>query len=403
MISPISFSRPQSRRNQPRRVALVASVFLGVCVWAGCTRSTPAPEPKAAEASPYVGAQACAECHAEIFEKQAQSPHARTLRPVTADAAEFHNAAAVRQRNPETGLEYRLEQRNGQWQQIRLRGDLEEGSIPIQYLLGSGVHGVSPMTRDAKGWRYLMLTYYAHGGWDLSPMHGLPTGSLEDKGEDGWPVAPGELQKCWSCHSTRLEFDGSEVAPERSELGVRCESCHGPGRAHVEAARAKSPSLAIQNPAKWSSESFAALCQQCHNETATVEGTMMGISDDPADPNTVKYHVHGMKQSACFRKSAGAFSCITCHDPHGKSETSPAFYEARCINCHRPETPGKVACSAGQTSNCLPCHMPKVEVAKYTRFADHWIRARSPFADPKLLKAAGVKTASHGASSRNSR
>ncbi|MGV3724061.1 MAG: multiheme c-type cytochrome, partial [Actinomycetota bacterium] len=370
------------------------------CIWAGCTRS--APVVRQAEVGPYVGAGVCAECHAEIFKKQSQSPHGQTLRPAEPGSPEFRNAERVKLRHPQNGLEYRLEQRDGQWRQIRLRDGQEEGAAPIHYLLGSGAHGVSAMTRDSKGWRYLMLTYYAHGGWDVSPMHGLNPASLEDKGEDGWPVAPGELQKCWSCHSTRLEFAGSEVAPERSELGVRCESCHGPGRAHVEAVRAKSSGLAIQNPATWSADSFAALCQQCHNETATVEGTIMGISDDPADPNTVKYHVHGMKQSACFRKSGGEFSCLTCHDPHDKSNPNPAFYEARCVSCHRPETAGKVACSAGHRTKCLTCHMPKVEVAKYTRFADHWIRARSPFVDPALLNTRNGRPA-HGASSRSSR
>jgi len=394
-------SQRKTTSIRPNRVLLGAAALCFAWVWAGCMGNKPA-APQAA-AGPYVGAQACAECHAGIFKKQSRSPHARTLRPAEAGSAEFQHAERVRQRHPQNGLEYRLVERNGQWQQVRFRGEQEVGAASIQYLLGSGAHGVSPMTRDAKGWRYLMLTYYAHGGWDLSPMHGLNPASLEDKGEDGWPVAPGELQKCWSCHSTHLEFEGSEVAPERSELGVRCESCHGPGRAHVEAARAKSADLAIQNPAKWSSESLAALCQQCHNETATVEGTMMGISDDPADPNTVKYHVHGMKQSSCFRKSSGKFSCLTCHDPHDRSETTPAFYEARCNRCHQPQSAGQVACSAGKTSGCLTCHMPKVEVAKYTRFADHWIRARSPFVDPALLRAALGGKAAHGASSRSSR
>jgi formate-dependent nitrite reductase cytochrome c552 subunit len=129
---------------------------------------------------------------------------------------------------------------------------------------------------------------------------------------------------------------------------------------------------------------------------------MLGISDDPRDPNTVKYHVHGMKQSACFRKSNGKFSCSTCHDPHDKSETSPAFYEARCVTCHQPQTAGKVDCSAGHRTGCLTCHMPKVEVAKYTRFADHWIRARSPFVAAAVLKRAPGEAA-HGASSRSSR
>jgi hypothetical protein len=123
-----------------------------------------------------------------------------------------------------------------------------------------------------------------------------------------------------------------------------------------------------------------ALCQQCHNETATLEGTLMGIPDDPADPSVVKYHVHGLQQSRCFSQSNGALRCTTCHDPHGNSESDPAYYQARCLSCHAPKTAKQVSCPVEPSGDCLPCHMPKVEVEKYTRFADHWIRARSPFA-----------------------
>ena len=352
--------------------------LVACCAWAGCSRPASSPVNPAPKSS-FVGARACAECHAEIFAKQAETPHARTLRPASVDAPEFEHAERARQTHPDNGLEYRLEQRAGQWHQVRFKDGKELGAIPVGFLVGSGTHGTSPMSRGANGWLYLALTYYAHGGWDISPMHGLDTASLEDRELDGWPVRDSEMQKCWGCHATRLEFAGSEVAPERSELGVRCESCHGPGRAHVEAARRKLPDLAIQNPGKWKAESFMALCQQCHNETATLEGTLMGISEDPADPNTVKYHVHGLEQSRCYQQSAGRMTCITCHDPHGKSETLPAFYEARCTGCHQPGRPDQVACKAGKRSNCLTCHMPKVEVEKYTHFADHWIRARSPF------------------------
>lgn len=381
----LRFSSPRVPPAARHWLFAVVALFVGCCAWAGCVR--PASPPAAKPETAFVGAQACAECHADIFNKQSGSPHARTLRSVTAADAEFANATEVRKTNPDNGLEYRLENRDGRWCQVRFKDGREQGFIPVQFLVGSGVHGVSPMSRDAAGWMYLALTYYAHGGWDVSPMHGLETASLEDRGADGWPVRAGELQKCWGCHSTRLEFTGSEVAPEKSELGVRCESCHGPGRAHIAAARAKSQDLAVQNPGKWSTQSFMALCQQCHNETATVEGTLMGISEDPADRNTVKYHVHGLQQSRCFQQSKGAMTCVTCHDPHGKSETQAPFYEKRCIECHDPRTAGQVTCGAGQTQNCLPCHMPKVEVEKYTHFADHWIRARSPFAQKPVPRA----------------
>jgi hypothetical protein len=324
-----------------------------------------------------VGAAICAECHRDIEARQAATSHARTLR--RASPAEFVGASAVRVRDPQTGREYGFRTEGASVEQVRYRDGREEGNAPVEFLLGSGHHGISPMCRSAEGWRYLALTYYAHQGWDLSPMHGLDSASLTGKNADGWPVSSSELQKCWTCHSTHLEFDGNEVNPERSELGIRCESCHGPGRAHVEAARHRSKDLCIQNPAHWPTESFMALCQQCHNETATVEGTLMGISTDPADPGTVKYHVYGLEQSRCFRESSGKLRCTSCHDPHRNAETQPAYYETRCRGCHGGGASMARACKAGQKSDCLPCHMPKVQVEKFTYFSDHWIRARSPF------------------------
>jgi formate-dependent nitrite reductase cytochrome c552 subunit len=235
------------------------------------------------------------------------------------------------------------------------------------------------MTYDGSGWRYLSLTYYAAHGWDFSPMHELGDAEARKKNAAGWPVSVEELRKCYGCHSTRLEFRGASLDTARTELGVRCESCHGPGRAHVEAARAEASDLAINNPKKWSTESFMALCEQCHNPNSTLDGVISGIPEDPASPATVKYHVHGLQQSRCFRESQGALRCTTCHDPHGPAESDPKFYEARCLGCHQPKRAGQVACPVNPSADCLSCHMPKVPVEKHTKFADHWIRAVSPF------------------------
>ena len=90
-------------------------------------------------------------------------------------------------------------------------------------------------------------------------------------------------------------------------------------------------------------------------------------------------------------------SCLTCHDPHRNSETSPAFYEAKCLKCHgstpvpghRSVEPGlpsleamrdvtkKVACPVNPSRDCVSCHMPKVQTSvPHTSFTDHYIRAR---------------------------
>ena len=49
---------------------------------------------------------------------------------------------------------------------------------------------------------------------------------------------------CFRCHSTGPITLGAKLQVQPSEPGVRCESCHGPGRAHAESGG----SAPIQNP-----------------------------------------------------------------------------------------------------------------------------------------------------------
>jgi hypothetical protein len=363
----------------PGRVLAASALLLCACVWAGCAGSRkPAVQVATSE---YVGAETCAECHADIFKKQAASPHALTARPASAEWAAGKVSEGTRVRDPQTGQEYGLAEREGKFWQLLFKNGKEAGAATLDLLIGSGHHGVSPLTLDGDQWRYLALTYYANKGWDLSPMHGVGEASASLKDAHGWPVSTSELETCLWCHTTRLELQGSAIDPHRSELGIRCEGCHGPGRKHVEAARNRSTDLAISNPGGWSTSSHMALCQQCHNETSTLEGLMTGIPEDPKSPSTVKYHVYGIEQSQCFIKSAGKFRCTSCHDPHAKAESSPAFYEARCLGCHTQGQAAQKACPVNARKDCLSCHMPKVQIERHTYFADHWIRARSPFVD----------------------
>lgn len=65
---------------------------------------------------------------------------------------------------------------------------------------------------------------------------------------------------CVGCHVTgpaRLLSEGADV----KNAGVQCEACHGPGRAHAEAARAGSPASAVM--VRKVPEST---CVACHNE-----------------------------------------------------------------------------------------------------------------------------------------
>ncbi len=373
---------------KPRSLALSIFFLTGTSLWAGCSKPAPTPSSESsATAGPYAGSAACAECHQEIHQTQSVSNHARSLRPGTADELPTGNKPSPLIADNASGLSYQvLVDQDPPKQRVSRKDEVIE-TAELSYLLGSGHHGMSPVNFDGKDWRYLALTYYANHGWDFSPVHGIGREAVEGKGASGWPVSLPEIEKCFSCHATRLGFEGNRLDPKQTELGIRCESCHGPGRDDLAAARAGAKDLAIQQPRSWSNESFMALCQQCHNETATLEGTLFGISKDPASPKTVKYHVYGTQQSECYKKSGDAFRCTTCHDPHANSETDASYYQAKCLSCHTAPEAKQQVCPVEPKGDCLPCHMPKVKVEKYTYFADHWIRARSPFAKKRAAKA----------------
>lgn len=368
------------RRHHSRLVLSLCAGFLGAVLWAGCSGAPPAPTAdEGPDLGEFVGAPVCAECHKEISEKQARSPHALTLRSNPVEWAADKINPTLRVRDVDGAGEYGVAVRNNQVQQLLFRDGKEVAATPFHYLLGSGHHGVSAIFYNGSDWRYLKVTYYAEGGWGYSPLHGVSEDAAGRRQDDGWPLTQSAMADCLRCHTTRLEFDARGLDAQRTEFGVRCETCHGPGKRHVEAARAKRREQAIENPRKWTTDAFITLCQQCHSGMSEVEGMLVGAGDDPNSPRLVLNHTHGVTQSRCFRESQGKLRCTSCHDPHAPAESNPQFYVARCLTCHQPPA-GKTACPVQPKGNCLPCHMPKVEVAPHTRFADHWIRAKSPFA-----------------------
>jgi hypothetical protein len=121
-------------------------------------------------------------------------------------------------------------------------------------------------------------------------------------------------------------------------------------------------------------------CSSCHASDGTFP---------PTDPQFVRFQATTLPFSKCYTASNGKLDCVTCHDPHKPLETSPAFYESKCLNCHGPKSGAapdgfrRVSCPINATSDCLKCHMPRIEeVAPHTSFTDHHIRARRPGGEP---------------------
>ncbi len=224
---------------------------------------------------------------------------------------------------------------------------------------------------------------------------------------------------CASCHSTGLER-GYDAATDRydttwTEISVGCESCHGPGAAHVAWAQAgaradvahRGLSVALRDasggawrfaqddargiarwdgPPRQATAAQVETCAPCHARARPIvadplPGARFLDTHAPMLLRQGEYHADGQIQGEVFewgsfaqsRMQRAGVTCGDCHDPH--SSRLRAEGNAVCAQCHLPArfdtaehhhhapgTPG---------AQCASCHMPAVTYMGVDQRRDH--------------------------------
>jgi Cytochrome c554 and c-prime len=360
-------------------------VFACALIWAfsGANRETSQRAVKALPGDPktaamYIGAKACAECHAGEYAHFTRSGHARTLRMAAAtQLTDKMNGLSVP--DPEhDDVAWSYSHQDGTLtaeRRVSGRADVERQML--EYAFGSGAHGVTFLTiRDRDPGRvssieHRMTFYPVPGVMDLTPGHRVSNGDRNVR-PTGRLLGAALTLQCFGCHTTLTSSRGNKVLDLETLIpNISCERCHGPGRAHVEAARRGESELKMPfGPASgWTAEAQIRACGECHRLPETVDSGVI----TPENFSLARFPPVGILQSRCYQESKGALSCVTCHDPHAKSSNDHRVYEAVCLNCHQ-DSKSQTLCSVSPNENCLACHMPKRRlVADGVFFTDHWI------------------------------
>jgi hypothetical protein len=264
----------------------------------------------AADAGGWAGSAVCRSCHEAQYWQQVATPHARALA----------RAADAR----------------------------------YEWAFGAPVQATTYVSKyDEDHYVEHRLSYYTATG------RLAPTPGHEHQPEPGVLYrlfSPGaEILRCFQCHSTGPLRVTGERRIEPFEAGVRCEVCHGAGAAHARAP-AKSN---ILNPKRYSAAEVNQFCGACHRKPAP-----SGESTDFRDPWNARHQPLYFAESACYQKSGGRLSCLTCHPPHGGA------VKESCGNCHNGRHKANVAVGG---KSCVACHMPPVKPRPELSFANHWI------------------------------
>jgi predicted CXXCH cytochrome family protein len=195
------------------------------------------------------------------------------------------------------------------------------------------------------------------------------------------------MEACGTCHQElykefRTVGHGGFALPEAGEAptGEGCETCHGPGSLHVQAAVAGGGYEGGQDilTGDW------RRCLACHLEQKTrfnlryhhqVEQGLVNCTDchDPHEPTEPVHHAQEINETCfeCHPEVRGPWAfphvaveeegCTVCHDPHGSNldKLLVADISNLCLRCHfQSDHPliGDMDHSGFIPTGCFNCH-----------------------------------------------
>ncbi|MCH2186498.1 hypothetical protein MK280_11575, partial [Myxococcota bacterium] len=429
-----------SRRNRRVIAGTIFAIGLGAAAWSLIYEPSPLPTdlrlPGPLENEDFASSNTCRACHPAQYASWHDSFHRTMTQEATADTvlADWDNVILA-----DRGFTTRLfREDDGFWAELpdplwhqdsSTERPAEPPIIKARVVMTTGAHHLQNywIRRPADGTAY--MDSFDNGAFVQLPWVWMVEDERWSPVQDSFLTPPSphlEPPAVWNtschlCHSVAPEprFDGQNFDTRTAELGVACESCHGPAQHHAETNRSPARRYShwllgaesdptIINPMRLNSRQSTEVCGQCHSFNRVVDlpgwqrngvpfrpGEVLADSkalllyeEVPQDPHllaqladepnalvgrfwkdgTIRVagrEYNGLAESACFQQ--GEMSCLSCHSLHEYVEvddqlSATGSSDASCLECHPSfsENPSAHTHHDAELegSRCQNCHMP---------------------------------------------
>lgn len=242
----------------------------------------------------------------------------------------------------------------------------------------------------------------------LPALHARAGSGKQDKPAAAEAAKQGYVgsEVCAGCHEDKVpkalaHHKVLETDKRYKRVGQSCESCHGPGQAHVEGGGDVTKILSFKSA---SIEKVDHACLECHGQAKR----MNARPNDPHSRNSlscVSCHVVHKPAAEPLLVAAKADLCVSCHTDIKGEFARPYRHKLQegmvgCVDCHNPH--GTVRNSAlrqhsGNEVGCVSCHGDKrgpfvFEHAPMNLEGCAACHEPHGSVNPKMLKRADVKT-----------
>jgi hypothetical protein len=425
----------------PTRLIAVSAVALlwvsspGILeAWRGSSRLQPTQGATAPSNSGYVGSAACQRCHESAYASWRRTLHVQMTKPIAEAVVEgSFGTDAAGPSGPvhfeAYGRAYTMEAHAGRYFISISHAGRPAEKFEVNYTLGARrFQGYLSKLPDGRIYVLPLFWHNESKRWvdwkEITPIPDDPDHDLRQI----WNVT------CVNCHATNLvkNFDVATrtYATTWTEMGIGCEACHGPARAHIalmdewrenpatKPAYDKSAKnrdlgrlLRIFSPRTADPRQVFDTCGYCHgNKNNSFFGFKPGdryedyalpfLISQPNPPNDPQgdfwpdgrpsrfNRPQALMMTGCFQK--GQATCINCHTMHNPNNSHSLKVEIEmsggghtrqsdtlCTQCHTDATHTHHAADS-PGSRCIDCHMSNVNWRLITRRRDHTFQPPVP-------------------------